>query len=566
MARTPLLRSLRQLASDYQRAQQLGTSLEEVREEQRQARESGVSRRQVLAGAAGLAATSLLPRRARAAKGPRIAIVGGGIAGLTSALTLADGGVASTVYEYSSQASDIGGRMHSNTSYWRDGQVSEWCGELIDTGHKTVQALAKRFNLNLADLSSGEPNGSEDTYYFFGKYYPKSQADIDFKPVHNALQGDVQAASYPTLYNYNTAGGRALDSMSIYDWIESRVPGGHTSPLGMLLDVAYNIEYGADTTQQSSLNLVYLLGYNASPGNFSIFGLSDERYHIVGGNQQLPQAIAQYLGTVGSSVQLGYQLLAVAMNADGTYSLTFNVGNTTKVVVADYVVLALPFAVLRTLDYRNAGFDALKNTAIQNLGRGHNGKLHLQFSSRYWYGPGPWPAGISNGNGYADTGFQNTWEVSRTQPGMSGILVDYTGGSVATAMKTKVPWATVATSSVQQDAATFLSQIEPVFPGITGAWNGLATSSLPFLAPNLNCSYSYWLVGQYQQFAGYEKARQGNVFFTGEHTSQDFQGFMEGGASEGIRAGNEVLNALGLHSAARPKSRREWLALGLRKA
>jgi monoamine oxidase len=32
--------------------------------------------------------------------------------------------------------------------------------------------------------------------------------------------------------------------------------------------------------------------------------------------------------------------------------------------------------------------------------------------------------------------------------------------------------------------------------------------------------------------------------FAGEHCSQDFQGFMEGGASEGIRAANEILGDL----------------------
>jgi monoamine oxidase len=30
------------------------------------------------------------------------------------------------------------------------------------------------------------------------------------------------------------------------------------------------------------------------------------------------------------------------------------------------------------------------------------------------------------------------------------------------------------------------------------------------------------------------------VLFCGEHTSQDFQGFMEGGASEGKRAAREL--------------------------
>ena len=60
--------------------------------------------------------------------------------------------------------------------------------------------------------------------------------------------------------------------MSVYDWIESRVPGGHGSPMGKLLDVAYTIEYGAETTEQSALNLVYLLGYQPQPGSFAIFG------------------------------------------------------------------------------------------------------------------------------------------------------------------------------------------------------------------------------------------------------------------------------------------------------
>ena len=56
----------------------------------------------------------------------------------------------------------------------------------------------------------------------------------------------------------------------------------------------------------------------------------------------------------------------------------------------------------------------------------------------------------------------------------------------------------------------------------------------------MKASYAYYRVGQYTQFAGYEKARQGHVYFCGEHTSIDFQGFMEGGASEGERAGKQI--------------------------
>src|SRR3989440_5815231 len=170
MARTPLMRELQQLAHDHRLAGQRGIPVAAVRE-----RRAGISRRQFLkggtAGAAGfaLAGPWNLARAAFAAS-PRIGIIGAGISGLTAALTLQDAGFASTVYESSAR---IGGRMHSDTGNW-GGQTSEWCGELIDQGHKTILHLAQRFGLATVNLLAGEPNGSEDTYYFFGRYYEKS--------------------------------------------------------------------------------------------------------------------------------------------------------------------------------------------------------------------------------------------------------------------------------------------------------------------------------------------------------------------------------------------------------
>ena len=42
--------------------------------------------------------------------------------------------------------------------------------------------------------------------------------------------------------------GEELDGMSILDWIDETFPGGRDSKLGQLLDVAYNIEYGAESS------------------------------------------------------------------------------------------------------------------------------------------------------------------------------------------------------------------------------------------------------------------------------------------------------------------------------
>ena len=163
----------------------------------------------------------------------------------------------------------------------------------------------------------------------------------------------------------------------------------------------------------------------------------------------------------------------------------------------------------------------------------------------YWNNRGPWPA-IGNGSTFADTGYQASWDASRAQAGAHGILVDYTGGATTDAMNTRTSFTPIGSPGTQSDVTRFLGQIAPVFPGIGATWNGKATSSLPHLDPNMQASYSYWRVGQYAAFAGYEKAQQGGVFFAGEHTSQDFQGFMEGGAAEGLRCAGDILKHLGM--------------------
>ena len=537
---------LRRLGRRQRAAQQCGLPVEAM-EDHLQARGQRLARqtrrefiRNAAMASAGLALSQSLSAKPVGSRQPRIAIVGAGVSGLQCALTLADKGLHTDIYEASGR---IGGRMFSNNQgYWSEGQVSEWCGELIDSGHQTIQDLAARFGLALDDLLAAEPDQSEDTYYFNGHYYRHAAVVQDFQPVYQAVQDDANAADYPTTYNQSNAAGRHLDNQSVWEWIRQRVHGGHASKMGQLLDTAYAIEYGADTRDQSALNLIYLL--SGSDQAFEIFGASDEHFHIRGGNQQLPLAMANHLAGLGIPVQTTRSLAAIRQRADGAYRLSFESESSSKEVVADLVVLTLPFAVLRTLNYHGAGFDALKQTAIQELGRGHNGKLQLQFTRRLWEQQGPW--GLGNGSSYADTGYQNGWEVTRAQNGQSGILNDYTGGSVTDRMHTGIAFARLPNPGVRFDSARFLEQVAPVFPGLPPLWNGKATHSLPHLSPFFNCSYSYWRVGQYQVFAGYEAVRQKNVFFAGEHTSVNFQGYMEGAAEEGDRAAQEILTQLGL--------------------
>jgi monoamine oxidase len=311
--------------------------------------------------------------------------------------------------------------------------------------------------------------------------------------------------------------------MSIVDWIEESVPGGMRSPLGQLLDVAYTIEYGADSSEQSSLNLLYLLGYRGQ-GQLRIFGASNEKYHVVGGNDQIPSALAERLA---GQITLESVLKAIALRADGSYSLTFQQGLASRTVTADRVILALPFSILRSsVDITKAGFSPRKRTAIRDLGMGTNSKLNVQFKTRHWNSLD------SNGETFADKGYQNTWEVTRAQPGTAGILVNYTGGKIG---------ASFGSETATGAADEFLRQLEPVLPGITKQWNRRATLDSWPDYPWTKGSYSYWKVGQYTAFAGVEGEREGNCHFAGEHTSVDFQGYLNGAVESGERAAGEIL-------------------------
>jgi monoamine oxidase len=512
MARTPL-------------AQRIEDAYAEVVEARTTRRE--LVKRTAAAGAA-LAGAGTMGRFAKAAYGaaqPQIAVVGAGLAGLTCAYRLKQAGLNAQIYEASDR---IGGRCYSIRDF--SPLIAEHGGELIDQGHTQVRHLAQELGLSLDDLLQAQPSGTEDFFWVNGGKYQYSQLLVDLNGIYQKLHKDVVAASYPTLWNLYTQRGWELDHMSIIQWLDETVPnGGSKSNLGRVLDIAYNIEYGAECNVQSALNLLYLLGYRGQ-GQFRVFGASNEKYHVRGGNDQIATGLGDALA---NQISLGTALTAIKQNGTGTFTLTFSNGAGSNTVTVDHVVLALPFSLLQSVNYSKAGFEPLKVTAIKQLPMGTNSKLHVEFNDRFWYGAG------NNGNTYADTGYQNTWEVSRAQGGGKGkgLLVDYTGGNIGASFGSGTP-----SSRAQQ----FMSQMQPLFPGITVAnhWSGRATIDFWTGYQWTKGSYSYWKVGQYTKFSGMEKVRQGNCHFCGEHTSQDNQGYLEGAVETGQNAADEILGDL----------------------
>ena len=524
-----------------QLARQIGSMFAERNGRARLTRRAFLARGAALGAGAIAVGSGALPASATGTRPQRIVIVGAGISGLAAALALQDKGITASVYEANRR---VGGRMFSTVpgSYWDANQVSEWGGELIDTDHTVIQDLAQRFNLPLDDLQAAMPAGSTDTYHFNGNYYPYAQAKTDFEPVYAALQKDLAAFDYPVTYDSNASpAGIALSNMTAYDWIESRVPGGHRSLFGQLLDVAYTIEFGAQTRSQTALGLIGLLGYQPAPGAFDMFGTSDERYHIRGGNEQLPKTIAAACRpTPSTSAGAWSHWRSTPTTPKPSPSRS---PATHRTITADHTILAVPLGVMKRIDF-SAPASTTANARRTGHAHGRQRKTATPVRLPTRNGTGAWP-GRSTGETYADTGYQNTWEVSRAQPGAQGILVDFLGGDVARSFTPDNAFGSSDNPTIRAYARRFLTQIEPVYPGLSKLWNGKALLSTWYLNPYSYGSYAYWPTRYCQHFAGYEGVRQGNVHFAGEHCSVNFQGYMEGGAEEGQRAAAEIIADLG---------------------
>lgn len=558
MPRTRAMSRLLELVGDVHEAEAREVPVERIDRERRagvrRMHRLGMSRRDFLKASGALALGTAALAKAGARRGatskpaPRIGIMGAGIAGMTAAYTLQQAGLGSTVFESSER---IGGRMHSlaaSAGYWNDGQYSEWCGEFISSRHKTIIGLCKAFGLRLTDTAEAEPKGSQETDYVFGSYYTYEQARSDFEPVAKVLSAQITAAPYPTLYDTYTIEGRRLDTLSAYQWIENYVPGGVSSDFGALLNSVYIEETGRDTTTLSSLDLIYSIGFQPKKqptGAFAWTGTETGVYKITGGNQQLPIAMSSCVMSHSPRcrIRMRWRMTAIRVNSSGTITCEFSTPLGTVEETFDEVILAMPFAVLRHLDYADAGFTSLKKTAVAQLGYGTNTKMNMQFDARYWNAAGPWP-GVSDGTLNTTLPFRGAWDASAGQPGTAGLEVLYTGGSDGASISIpQGPYVTVqASREATAYARAFLAQLNEVLPGATSDYNGRATISTPWSDPNLLGSYSCLLTGQNTLFNGYQRVRQGNVHFAGEHCSVTFQGFMEGGAETGVSAAREIIS------------------------
>jgi monoamine oxidase len=478
------------------------------------------TRRSALLGAGSLATLSLPACGSddKKSDGESIAVVGAGIAGLHCAYRLKQAGVAVTVYEASSR---VGGRMFTASNEYGDGQVFELGGELIDSNHETLLALAEEFDIALDDRWPDEADGLQiDVWFVAGAAVPEATVVEQFTAVASAMADAKLAADNED----DDTAFVMLDNTPLSDWLDENVPPATYPELHAILTAAYRGEFGLETTEQSALNMLYLIGSD-EPEPFRIFGESDERYHAHLGSNIFPTKLAEQLG---SAVELDSQLVSLKGDSDAGFTLTFKNPKTgaTRTLEAPRVVLAIPFSVLRKVAL-DVPLSDLKKQIIDELGYGTNAKIMGSFESRVWRDDS-----ASIGSVTSDLPLQQVWDTSIGQAGEHGLLTNFLGGEAG-----------VAAGEGEAEAyfTGILPDLELVFPGVSAAYRANTARRMHWPThPYTLGSYTCYRPGQWS-FWQQEGAREGNLHFCGEHTSADFQGWMEGGAETGAAVAAEIL-------------------------
>lgn len=448
--------------------------------------------------------------------GRSVLVLGAGLAGLTAAYELQKLGYAVTVLEGRER---IGGRVWTLREGFADGQFAEIGAVRIPDVHEHTLGYVEELGLELDSYPGGEP------LYFID----------DMRFMHTAgepwpLQGlntAEQSASIDDLW----------EKYIVSSFDEFGDPRTGTFPKPGVVE-KYDGQVYADFVRARGASDAFLPLYAADNGSevFTIGTLAwmvaevadrdwSETYHIRGGNDQLPQRLAEQVGA--DKILLAHRVVRIEHSEDGV-TVTAEHDGGEQTFEADHVVCTLPFTMLRSVaiepEFPKDKMDTIRGLFMMNAGRGY-----IQTSSRFWEKEGIGGLKIAK----TDTPVERVWDLSHVQEGTSdkGMIVSYTQNKNADAYCQIDP--------AEREAYT-LDHIEAFFPEIKA-------EKLAFFHycwkedPWVMGAWTDYLPGQWWMTAAAKRA-EGRVHFAGEHTSI-WAGWMQGAIESGKRAVQEIVDA-----------------------
>ena len=348
------------------------------------------------------------------------------------------------------------------------------------------------------------------------------------------LQGRVQARTLAAALRRQHRRGPAAGPLSVPEWLDETGIAS-SSRFGRLLLADVVSEYGGDPSDQPALNLLYLLAWNSPELTRAA---SRRRREVPHRRRQRPDRDPH-----GRPASLGLdQAGPRAGCAQGERRRHVHADlpgrQQHKQVTADHVVLALPFSTLREVDLsqrrpvaaQGAGDSAARDGAEREAPPAGAAEdlAAARLQRRQLHGLGrilrvAWDDSVPLG----DSG--------------PAILLGFPGGLDRPGRADRGgprPGADAGRQLVPEpDRADLPGHLGGLLrPRLRGSWS---------VDPWHRGAYSYWRLGEYTAFSGYEGIQEGNIHFAGEHTDPEEQGFLNGAVNSGERAASEVMHQRG---------------------
>jgi monoamine oxidase len=480
---------------------------------------AGATRRALLKGIAAAGLAGGIARPAQAFAGGRVAIIGGGIAGLSALHHLREAGVDARLYEARPRT---GGRMYTHRP--PSGSPFEVGGQLVNTDHDDMQALCRRFGIPLVDRKA-EPHRT--LILADGKLVSDAELADALRPIAAQIGRDADRLDK----DYARVSPE-LDRISIHDYLERHAALIPAPWVRQLLEATSRTEYGVEPAHASAIELVFNLP-TVDGTRVEVLGGSDERYVMEGGSSALVEAMTAHYA---DRIATGRRLLAVDRHGAGL-RLRFLDGTTAD---AERLIVAVPAPITRQIDFR-LPLPAVWRAFIAEMALGRNEKVQSVTSATPWRGP----MGIGGElwQTAADAGWALGWDGSvHLKDRVAPVWTWFLGGDEVAAAEAEAPSAL---------AARFARSAAPAIPGLEAAAAG------PFARTNWHAqaltlgAYVNYRPGQLTRFAHLlciesdapaerRIPQAGRILFAGEHLSDAFPGYMNGAAQTGRVAAQAI--------------------------
>jgi monoamine oxidase len=453
----------------------------------------------------------LAPRASRPAK---VIVVGAGMAGLVAATELLRAGHDPIIIEGQQR---VGGRVLTLREPFAPGLWAEAGAMRIPKSHRLTHALIDRYGLVTKPFTIDNP----ETYLFFGgqRMRHRELADdptilgFDVAEHEHMAPGALWARELePFTTRVRDEGDAAWDAICaeydqycIREFLELRNwSEGAIEMFGLLFN------------QESLMNSSFLEMLREEVGGF----YSDLAY-LDKGTDMLPSAMFPELK---DRIRFGAKMVALDQSDDDV-TVHYRTGAGRSSVTGDYLVMTVPFPVLRHVEVLTP-FSRLKQRAIRQLHYDASAKVFLQFRRRFWESDD----GISGGGSVSDLAVRNTFYPDHGRDTGRGVmLASYTWGEDAQR------WGSLSPEDRIVQALEDVSRIHPQ------ASDEFEVGASKMWHDDEFAGGAFALFDPEQQTLLYDGivAPEGRVHFAGEHASLA-HAWIQGAIESGVRAAVEI--------------------------